>query len=44
MSGMAIMVTGFGILVLATAGATVAEWVIHRKKQRMREQIYHIYR
>lgn len=43
MSGMAIILIGFVVLVLSTVGMAVAEWMIQKKKQRIREQIYHIY-
>lgn len=43
MSGVMIMIIGAVILILSTAGMAATEWTIHRKKQRLREQIYHIY-
>lgn len=43
MSGMTMIISGSVILILSTAGMAAAEWVIYRKKQRIREQIYHIY-
>lgn len=43
MSGMAITIIGFVVLVLSTVGMAVAEWVLNRKKRRIREQVYHIY-
>lgn len=43
MSGMAMIEIGFVVIVLSTAAAGVAEWVIYKKKKRLREQVYHIY-
>lgn len=43
MSGMAIIMIGCVILVVSTAGMAAAEWILFRKKKRMREQVYHIY-
>lgn len=43
MSGMTIMLFGIVILILSTAGAVLAEWRLHVKKRRLREQVYHIY-
>lgn len=43
MSGAVIMIIGSVILILSTVGMAAAEWVFHRKKQRLREQVYHIY-
>lgn len=43
MSGMAIIIIGFVILILSTAGMAAAEWMLFRKKRRIREQVYHIY-
>lgn len=43
MSGIAIIIVGVVILIMSTVGMTAAQWIFHRKKQRLREQIYHIY-
>lgn len=43
MSGMMILVLGVLILILSTAGMVAAEWLLHRKKKRIREQMYHVY-
>jgi len=43
MSGIVIIITGVLLLIFSTAGVVIAEWLIHRKKKRIREQMYHIY-
>lgn len=43
MGGMAIMIIGFGILVLTTVGMAVVEWILYVKKKRIRELTYHVY-
>ena len=44
MSGMAMIIMGVVILILATAGAGAAQCLLREKKRRMREEIYHIWK
>lgn len=44
MNGLAFIIIGFVVLFLSTVGMAAAEWIIHKRKQRIREQVYHIYK